>query len=244
MGGLFMLQATFISHSGFLVETDQVLLLFDWCEGTLPPLPEPKKLLVFSSHSHEDHFSPAIFSLDDENRVSSFILGDGIALTEENLKKWNVSDATAAKCKVLSSSQLTFPLPGVRVETLPSTDEGVAFLLDVNGLIIFHAGDLNWWHWEGEDPAWNRSMEIDFKRYVEPLRNRRIDLAMLPLDPRLDKDGFRGPQYLLELADIRACIPMHPWENFAFTNQFLKVWPQYSHVLLPVHANGEIFSIM
>ena len=49
---------------------------------------------------------------------------------------------------------------------------------------IYHAGDLNWWHWEGEEPAWNRDMEVRFQRYLEPLRRRHIDLAMVPLDPR------------------------------------------------------------
>ena len=84
-------------------------------------------------------------------------------------------------------------LPGVTVEALPSTDEGVAFLVTAEGRTVFHAGDLNWWHWEGEDPVWNRNMEADFRRYAEPLRGRKIDLAMLPLDPRLGEDGFRGP---------------------------------------------------
>lgn len=55
------------------------------------------------------------------------------------------------------------------VETLPSTDEGVAWFVTAEGKFIFHAGDLNWWHWEGEDKAWNANMAADFKRYTEPL---------------------------------------------------------------------------
>ena len=35
-----MMQVTFLGHSGFLVESDAVCLLFDWSEGALPPLPE------------------------------------------------------------------------------------------------------------------------------------------------------------------------------------------------------------
>ena len=99
---------------------------------------------------------------------------------------------------------------------LSSTDEGVAFLAAADGRAVFHAGDLNWWHWEGEDPDWNRNMEANFRRYAEPLRGRRIDLAMLPLDPRLGEDGFRGPRYFLELADIRRyvqCWQLLPCRN-------------------------------
>lgn len=29
-------------------------------------------------------------------------------------------------------------------------------------------------------------------------------------------DGFRGPRYFLELADIRRFLPMHQWGNFNY----------------------------
>ena len=110
------------------------------------------------------------------------------------------------------------------------------------GTTIFHAGDLNWWHWEGEDPSWNRNMEADFKRYAEPLRGRRIDLAMLPLDPRLGEDGFRGPKYFLELADIRRFLPMHQWGNFDFTNQFLSCYNSFKYRTVCVNRTGQVFT--
>lgn len=107
---------------------------------------------------------------------------------------------------------------------------------------VFHAGDLNWWHWEGEDPVWNRNMEADFRRYAEPLRGRKIDLAMLPLDPRLGEDGFRGPQYFLELADIRRFLPMHQWGNFNFTNQFLSCYTSFTSRTVYVNRFGQVFT--
>ena len=140
---------------------------------------------------------------------------------------------------MLSGGETASPLSGVTVETLPSTDEGVAFLVTADGQTIFHAGDLNWWHWEGEDPAWNRNMEVDFKRFSEPLRGRRIDLAMLPLDPRLGADGFRGPRSFLELADIRRFLPMHQWGDFAFTEQFLAACPQFRDRTGPVGPKAQ-----
>ena len=66
------MRATFLAHSGFLVELPSVTLLFDWWKGDLPPLPD-KPLLVFASHQHSDHFHPGIFSLD-----ARFILGHDI----------------------------------------------------------------------------------------------------------------------------------------------------------------------
>ena len=237
-----MMTVTFLDHSGFLAELPTVCLLFDWWKGELPPLPEEKPLLVCASHRHPDHFDPRIFTLDDGRREVRFLLGKGIRLTDRNRARWGLSEETAGKCRVLSGGETASPLSGVTVETLPSTDEGVAFLVTADGQTIFHAGDLNWWHWEGEDPAWNRNMEVDFKRFSEPLRGRRIDLAMLPLDPRLGADGFRGPRSFLELADIRRFLPMHQWGDFAFTEQFLAACPQFRDRTVPVVRQGQQFT--
>ena len=231
------MRAAFLAHSGFLVELPSVTLLFDWWNGELPVLRPGVPLLVFASHRHEDHFKPDIFRLD----ASAFLLGSDIRLTPRNLEKWGVSEEKAARCTRLGKHDTVTPLPGVTVETFPSTDEGVAFLVTADGQAVFHAGDLNWWHWEGEDVGWNRNMEVNFKRYAEPLRGRRIDLAMLPLDPRLGDDGFRGPAYFLELADIRRFLPMHQWGEFGFTDNFLTRYPGFADRTVPVCREGQIF---
>lgn len=69
---------TYIHHSGYLLETEQALLLFDFTEGTLPPLDPAKDLFVFVSHRHEDHFSPKIFDLAATHPRIRFILSDDI----------------------------------------------------------------------------------------------------------------------------------------------------------------------
>ena len=233
------MRVTFLAHSGFAVELEQVCLLFDWWKGELPPLSADKPLLVFASHRHEDHFNPAVFSLDDGSRPVRFLLGHDIRLTERNLARWRVSAETAEKCLSLGGNDCTQPLPGIAVETLPSTDEGVAWMVTVNGQSIFHAGDLNWWHWAEEDFAWNRNMEVNFKRYTEPLRGRRVDLAMLPLDSRLKTGGYLGPNYFLNLMEVRRFLPMHQWEDFDFTDEFLSAYPQFAPITVKIHRDGE-----
>ena len=150
-----------------------------------------------------------------------------------------VSPETAAKCRRCGKHDTFAPLPGVTVETFPSTDEGVAWMVTVNGQSIFHAGDLNWWHWAEEDLAWNRNMEANFKRYAEPLRGRRVDLAMLPLDSRLKTGGYLGPNYFLNLMEVRRFLPMHQWEDFDFTDEFLSAYPQFAPITVKIHRDGE-----
>lgn len=236
------MRVTFLEHSGFLVELPSVSLLFDWWRGKLPELAEEKPLYVFASHSHPDHFLPAVFALDDGRRDVRFLLGNDIRLNARNLEKWGVSAETAERCQVLKGGQ-TCALPRANVETLSSTDEGVAFLVSADGQVIFHAGDLNWWHWEGEDKGWNRNMEVNFKKYAEALRGRTIDLAMLPLDPRLGEAGFWGPAYFLETAEIRRFLPMHQWGEFDFTRKFLEKHPAFTDRVLPVKEPGQVFAL-
>lgn len=232
------MDVTFLGHSGFLVRMASAALLFDWSEGELPALEPEVPLLVFASHGHEDHFQPAIF----RQQAQAWLLGKDIRLSPRNRERCGVSEEIRPRCLSLGGGRTVEPLPGVQVETLTSTDEGVAFLVTAEGRTVFHAGDLNWWHWEGEDPVWNRNMEADFRRYAEPLRGRKIDLAMLPLDPRLGEDGFRGPRYFLELADIRRFLPMHQWGNFNFTNQFLSCYTSFTSRTVYVNRVGQVFT--
>lgn len=234
-----MMKVTFLAHSGFLVELERVWLLFDWWKGTLPPLGS-KPLAVFASHAHDDHFNPALFRLDDGTREICFFLGKDISLSPEHRARWSVSPATAAKCRRMGGNETVSAL-GLTVETLPSTDEGVAFVVTAEGKSVFHAGDLNWWHWSGEPDPWNPNMARDFQRYAEPLRRRRIDLAMLPLDPRLGADGFRGPKHFLEIGEIRRFLPMHQWGDFGFTQRFLESYPRLAAQTVPVKREGQTF---
>ncbi len=232
------MRAVFLGHSGFLVELPSVTLLFDWWKGALPPLRPGIPLLVFASHRHEDHFSPQIFSLN----AHAFLLGCDFQLSPRSRQAWGLSEETAAQCVCLGEQVRFSPLPDVTVETLPSTDEGAAFLVSADGQTVFHAGDLNWWHWAGEDPDWNRTMAARFLRYTEPLRNRRLDLAMLPLDPRLGEDAFRGPKHILESADVRCFLPMHQWGDFGFTRTFLAQYPQFRSQTIPVTHDMQTVS--
>lgn len=75
------MKITYIHHSGFLAETNQALLLFDFAGGSLPPLDPAKTLVVFVSHRHEDHFNPEIFTLADSHPHTVYVLSDDICRT-------------------------------------------------------------------------------------------------------------------------------------------------------------------
>ena len=239
-----MMHVTFLDHSGFLVELPGLTLLFDWWQGDLPPLPSDP-LLVFASHRHPDHFNPRVFALDDGQRDVRFLLGKGIHLTDRNRKKWGLSEKAAADCRVLSGGESASPLPGVTVEALPSTDEGVAFLVTAEGRTVFHAGDLNWWHWEEEDDAYNRMMRGDYQKEIETLAGEKIDLAFVVLDPRQEEQFYWGFDWYMRHTDTKIVFPMHMWKQYEVQDRLIgmEVSEPYREKIMRVREKGQVFEL-
>ena len=81
------MKITYIHHSSFSVEINKCILLFDYYKGNLPKFDENKKLYVFSSHSHYDHFDKAIFDLEKTHPNVTYILSNDIHVPKkDNIK--------------------------------------------------------------------------------------------------------------------------------------------------------------
>lgn len=72
------MKVTFIEHSSFMVEMEQNVLLFDYYQGEIPSFDGSKTLYVFASHSHADHYDPAIWKLKEQYKDIHYILSDDI----------------------------------------------------------------------------------------------------------------------------------------------------------------------
>ena len=144
----------YLHHSGFAVKTESHFFIFDYYldepvgAGLRKGVIDPKEIrdldvVVFASHSHPDHYSPRIFSWRKDVKKIRYVLADQIRTVEEAVK--------IGAGEAVDLGDLT-------IRALDSTDIGVAFLVKADGLCIYHAGDLNWWHWEGEPEEDNRAM--------------------------------------------------------------------------------------
>ena len=67
-----MIKVTYLDHSGFLVELEDAYFLFDYYKGRLPQIDLEKKMFVFVSHVHHDHYRKDIFNLRKHFRVIAF----------------------------------------------------------------------------------------------------------------------------------------------------------------------------
>lgn len=233
------MQITYIGHSGFYVALENTLLLFDYYKGSLPNFPHSKKLYVFASHRHPDHFNPEIFSLSKDKGDTFFILSNDI--WESRIPKDLRTQALRLKPNVNHS------LGNLTVRTLKSTDEGVAFLVKCEGKTIYHAGDLNDWRWMGEPESWNRQMQKNYRSYIEPLRNMHIDAAFIPLDPRQEDYYALGMDYFFSLTGKRndgdRIYPMHCWEDYGIIDRWLREHPEHPdrNRIVLIRGRGESF---
>lgn len=194
---------TYITHSCFLVELESCYLLFDYYKGKLPELKAQKPLYVFASHAHQDHYSSRIFEL--RNHAVTWILSN---------------DIHTAHSHIQVAANREYDIDCLHVQTLSSTDEGVAFLVHCGSVCIYHAGDLNWWDWGKEDtPQESKLMKQQYVGEMRKLKGMHIDVAFVPVDPRLQERALKGVQIFLEYASCDLLVPMHFWKDTSIFQQ-------------------------
>ncbi len=207
-------KVTYIKHSGFFVETENSCLLFDYWEGKLPEIPSKKPLYIFSSHIHHDHYSRDIFKLESASVKVNYILSFDIKESDNSWKK--------AENVTFVNPHEKVEIDGCLVETLTSTDEGVAFLVDIDDLHIYHAGDLHCWEWPGDPDEDNRRRITNYQKEIDCLKNRSFDFSFVVLDPRQEEVGGKGMDYFLKNVRSRVVFPMHLWEDYGYEEKYIE----------------------
>lgn len=236
------MKITYIHHSSFLVELEHIALLFDYFEGELPALSEDKHLFVFASHRHGDHFSPVIFELDKGKKKVTYVLSDDIWRRQ-------VPEDMIGRTVFLGpgeSVQLKDQAGGtLDIQTFKSTDEGVAFLVQAEGKVIYHAGDLNNWVWEGEPEQDNIRMSEHYHKELAALAGHHIDVAFMLLDPRQEKNFYLGMDDFMRMVGADVVFPMHFWGDFQAAARFrqLPCAGEYRDRIREIHKKGETFTV-
>lgn len=215
----------YIFHSCFAIAAETFTILIDYYkdipDGEYKQLikncivKRPGMLYVLSTHSHPDHFSPEVLKWRKEKEniryiFSQDILDAGKAGAEEAfyLEKFDVYEDVH-----------------VRLQAFGSTDIGGSFLIEAEGKKIFHAGDLNNWHWREEStPAESGVYEKNYLRELDDLARNTdtLDVAIFPIDARLGKDYMLGAQQLLERIKVGLFVPMHFRTAYDKANAFKK----------------------
>ena len=209
----------FLHHSGFMLELETMILVFDYYLDPLKRLEDrlektDKPVYFFVSHVHGDHFNRAIRKF--EKRASGYFLHRDchLALVDESLlHEMDVGET-------VDEGPLSVHMYG-------STDAGGSYMVEAEGLTIFHAGDLNWWHWAGEGDSENREARDWFFRELSCIKEKEVDIAMLPVDARQQAAREWGVKAYLSHFSAGLLIPMHAFgQRWAPSYEFRWLFPK------------------
>lgn len=213
----------YLYHSGFAVKTKEHFLIFDYYNDkpangirdlqngvvSAKDLNKYDNVCVFVSHSHYDHFNPVIFEWTEVNPKIRYFLSSDVPVHGNKPNYRVMKPYQEVKDKDL------------KVKTYGSTDEGVSFHVELDGLNIFHAGDLNCWYWYYESTP--QELEEDYQKFVteiEKIKGEKIDIAFFPVDPRLKEYYYMGGEYFIKLLEPKLFIPMHFGDQYSITRDF------------------------
>lgn len=210
-----------LGHSGWAVKTKNHLLVFDAGDGGRNP-DQPglrngainpveiagEDVAVFASHEHGDHYDPGIFAWKAQVPRIRYLLGfrprPAAAPVPGQVPAQAPPQIQPGDYEYLPPGQ-TKSIDGMKVTTIESNDSGVGFVVEVDGVTIFHAGD---------HANRFRDMSGPFKPQIDGLvaKGIRPDLAFLPVSGCNFGDQVAvktGVEYQLAQLQPKVFLPMH-----------------------------------
>ena len=235
------LEIVYLHHSGFAISTENHLLVFDYYKDPSKSMPkllaQGKTAFVFSSHSHADHFNSEIGTW--QQKVAAYFISDDIHTVG------GLSGVAPNKIIYMKPYE-TAEQQAIKVVTYGSTDQGVSFLVEVDGWRIFHAGDLNWWHWKEDTPENIQAARDGFEKEMKLLGGLALDVAFFPVDSRLEEFWAIGAEEFCRKVHVNQLITMHscgkvwqPPADFPSLGKATAVWcPETDGQKLSIAMNG------
>lgn len=202
------MKLTYIYHSGYAIEAEGFTVIIDYFRDSdngivyNELLKKKGKLYVLSTHSHHDHFNKEILKWKMIHPEVIYVFSKDIL----SYRKAKARDA------IYLDKSDSYQDETLYIKAYGSTDLGVSFLIKAGEKTIFHAGDLNNWHWNEESTKGEIQEAEDFyQRELDLLATdvSHLDLAMFPIDPRLGKDYIKGAEQFISAIKTDMLAPMH-----------------------------------
>ena len=188
------MKLTYIFHSGFVLETERCILVFDYWMDPAHVMNDylgtTKHVYVFASHFHEDHFTKEIFKWQDSIPNISYLLSKDIL----KRRRANQEDAT-----VWMAKGATWEDENLKVIATGSNDSGVSWIVEIASTSagstepkrIFHAGDLcNWYARFLADGAPEGEIYSEEFGWINPVKEEKRFLGELKDIARLLQEHF------------------------------------------------------
>jgi len=232
----------YLEHAGWAVETADHFLIFDYArtpprassgpltldEGWITPdVLTGRRVVVFVSHAHGDHYAPAVLQWASQVDDLTIVLG------------W--PGPPGPKRLIVTDRELRRLSPSLSVSAVQHDFDGIpesAFLVQVDGLVIYHSGD----HATLSDPP-----RAEFADNIDALARQveRVDLAFMSIfGAGAGRWVNAGDRYTIAKLRPRVVFPMHAggrereYEAFATEARRLGLAPVFATATRP----GQSFS--
>ncbi|MCL2254389.1 MAG: MBL fold metallo-hydrolase [Lachnospiraceae bacterium] len=230
---------TYLGHSGFLLELDNIYCLFDYYIGQIPTLNPQKDVCIFVSHAHGDHYNRDIWHIRKSHPTVKYIVSKDIPLSASQIKRLELTDLNEDNLLRVKANEKYRISSDLTVETLLSTDEGVAFIINYREQSFFHAGDLNLWTWASDDEEKNQDRYNRFMIEMNKIKDMKFDAAFFPLDPRQEDDCGNGLRIFNQMTATEMLIPMHFWGKFETISSFMDKYPNECMNMIMLESEGQ-----
>jgi L-ascorbate metabolism protein UlaG (beta-lactamase superfamily) len=170
---------------------------------------------VFVSHDHSDHYDTTIYVWRNNIKNIQYIYG----FRPEKSEVHQTSGYHGPSYTYIEDNK-TAMVDDIKVTTIKSDDTGQGFLLEVNGMTIFHPGD---------HAQFNSTIAADYKKEIDFIAEKtdRIDMAFLPVTgcpSRWEKEQIvEGFVYVLDKLNPEKVFPMHAYQNEYLLNEFAQI---------------------
>lgn len=193
----------YLGHSGWAVKTEKHFLIFDYTKintniqgkqihNSLIELIDLKdeNVYVFVTHEHDDHYDKTILDWAESVKKIKYITG------------WNNPSVING---ISVGGNRDLKIDDMEISTITATDDGVGFLVIVDGLSILHLGD---------HANWCEELDDIYKKEINYIAERcgSVDIAFTPV---AKGSGVRtqsitdGVEYLINKLGPGLVFPMH-----------------------------------
>ena len=258
----FQDKGIYLGHSGFLLELESATLIFDWYQGEIPPLRGDKPVYIFASNINQDHFRPEIFGAVEQLPHAEIFIGYDHSISEVDTFLDGLPEKIQDHVSCFDGeARLYSENEEMLVSSIPATENGVAFIVEIEGKTIFHGGTLylnqtaseeeyNTWYkkMKTEQPELNvadyemylEHCEEEFGKCTEKIKGRVFDYAMLPLEPKHGDIGERTIKRYMQVAEYKTWSPMQLHGMYEAVDEFVTGYPEFAKNMIGVTTKSGV----
>jgi len=215
----------YLGNCGYLIKTRSHSLIFDyWAPGVTPTEPSlangfinpsdfaSDDVTVFVTHEHRDHFDSSIFSWPGKIPQLQYVFGFQPDSLEESARQGYTGQSYE-----FVGPGMTKTVDGMQVLAVRSNDAGAGFVVTVDGLTIYHAGDL---------AGWLPDQREGFTSQIDSIAAavNTVDIALVNVTGCHHQDTValaEGTAYTLTKLNPKLVIPTHGYMRENYYSQFM-----------------------